>query len=55
MLLKEDKADICSPRHEWLMIPPPPTRKWEKDTIVVDGEALTVEEFKKRVREEWEI
>jgi tetratricopeptide (TPR) repeat protein len=55
-LLKEDdlQTNVCNPKHDWLVIPP-----LEKTVgageLLVAGEAVAVEDWKKNLKQRWQV
>ncbi|KAI9675313.1 MAG: hypothetical protein M1817_001216 [Caeruleum heppii] len=49
-----DEEKICHPQHEWFHVDPP-GQKVEEGELLVGDEVVTLEEFKERLRREWEV
>lgn len=53
-------ANVCSQKHEWIVIPPRPERerkrnKEQKEMLFIQDHWVTLEDFKDRLREKWGI
>jgi hypothetical protein len=55
-LLKEDdlQTNVCNPKHDWLVIPPP-EKTVGAGELLVAGEAVAVEDWKKSLKQQWQV
>ncbi|KAH0543160.1 hypothetical protein FGG08_002505 [Glutinoglossum americanum] len=54
--LKEDDMPlkVCSPKHDWLVIPPP-EKEIEAGKLLVDGELVNFDNWKESLKQQWQV